>query len=185
MSIENSEGVNKDNCDGANRSYGVNRSDGVNWSDGVNRSYGVNWSDGVINSYGVDKSIFCANKPRAFSLFQKEVSEERFDEVWRQIHSLTDGWFPKFNNAFELYLKNGSDWSRVDVSEITSTLSEWEKPHEAWKDMPKPLLEYIQSLPEFDAGIFMRVTGIDVNTNKECCHASKDYKYCPNCGYKL
>jgi hypothetical protein len=37
---------------------------------------------------------------------------------------------------------------------------------EAWYGMPKELLEYIKSLPEFDAEIFFEITGIRVNKKK-------------------
>ena len=33
----------------------------------------------------------------------------------------------------------------------------------AWKDMPKKLAEYINSLPEFDNKIFREVTGYDIS----------------------
>ena len=33
---------------------------------------------------------------------------------------------------------------------------------EAWADMPKEAIEYIKSLPEFNAKIFFEVTGIEV-----------------------
>ena len=32
---------------------------------------------------------------------------------------------------------------------------------EAWSKMPKKMLEYIKSLPEFNAEIFKKITGID------------------------
>lgn len=42
-----------------------------------------------------------------------------------------------------------------------------DEPYEAWKDMPEEAIEYIKSWPEFDASIFKRVTGIDVNEKDE------------------
>ena len=32
---------------------------------------------------------------------------------------------------------------------------------EAWNKMPKEMLEYIKNLPEFNAEIFKKITGID------------------------
>jgi hypothetical protein len=163
--VNSSEGVS--NSRGVNSSEGVNSSRGVNWSRGVNSSEGVNWCYGVFNSNGVDKQIFCADKKRTYNIFMKDVSESRFNEVWSTLHKKLNGWYPKFNNAFELYVKNGSDWAKVKASEITKTLANDDEPYEAWKDMPVESIEYIKSLPEFDADIFKRVTGIDVNNKKQ------------------
>ena len=167
--VNGSNGVNL--SDGVNRSYGVSYSDGVNLSDGVNWSYGVNLSDGVngsngvsysdgvnrsygiINSYGVDNAIFLADKPRTFSIFGREVTEERYAEVWQQLHSKLGSWCPN-----------------------------WQQPDDTWKDMPKEAIEYVISLPEFDAVMFKRITGIDT---KSSCDHSKDYNYCPHCGKKI
>lgn len=142
---------------------------GVNRSNGVNLSNGVCWSDGVLNSFGVDSEIFCADKARVYRIFGIDVSELRFDEVWKELHEKLGGWFPKFHNGFKLYVQNGCDWKKVDVSEMCDTLEENDPndsdfdPYEAWKDMPKEAMEYLKSLPEFDKKIFKRVTGIDVD----------------------
>ena len=212
MSISNSKGVNKDNCNGVNGSngvnwsdgvngsfgvnwsngvngsngvnwsfgvngsFGVNRSFGVNWSDGVNRSNGVNGSFGVLNSFGVDKALFLADKKRTFTIFGKEVSEERFDKVMIGFRNKLDGWYPKFNNAFELYLKAGNDWKKVDASDISPKLDDDMKPYEAWKDMPKKAIEYLQSILEFDADIFKRITGIDVGKSDKLITLSNGAK---------
>ena len=90
-----------------------------------------------MNCYGVDNAIFLADKERTYTIFGKNVSEERFDEVWDGLYDRLDGWYPKFNNAFELYKKAGNDWEKVNAFEIISTLDNWEEPYEAWKDMPK------------------------------------------------
>jgi len=176
--VHESDGVNR--SDGVNESDGVHESDGVNWSDGVHESYGVNWSDGVhesygvhwsdgvngsngvngsygvVRSFGVSQAIFCADKLRIPTIFGTEVSQQRYKEVWERIRLLNNGWFPKFNNAFELYVKNGNDWAKVDASQIKSTDESL-----AWKDMPKQTIDYLRSLPEFDASIFKAVTGFD------------------------
>ena len=171
MSITNSKGVNRENSDSLNGSYGVNTSSGVNWSSGVNGSYsvngsnGVNWSYGIFNSYGVDNAIFLADKLQTYSIFGVNVSKDRFDEVWTVLFDKLNGWYPKFNNAFDLYMKNGNSWSKIDASEITSTLKKWNEPFEAWKDMPKEAIEYVKSLPEFNPEMFKRITGIDTGMN--------------------
>lgn len=136
----------------------------------INNSYGISNSYGVFNSHGVDCEIFCANKKRVFKVFGIEVNEARFNEVMSGIKSAMDGWFPKFNNAYDLYIQSDSDWSKVKVSDIKSTLeddSKPYKPYKAWKDIPKAGLEYIKSLPEFNAEIFKAVTGIDVEKKEE------------------
>jgi hypothetical protein len=166
-----------------NGSHGVNGSNGVNWSDGVHGSNGVHGSYGVINSSGVDRAMFLADKQREFTLFGKVVSGERFNDVWGELHSKLNGWYPKFNNAVDLYLQNGNDWKKVDASKITSTLDDREKPYEAWKDMPKDALEYVKSLPEFDAEVFRRVTGIDVSAADDATENA--IKLLKENGYKI
>ena len=156
--VKNSDGVNR--SDGVNWSNGVNGSYGVNESYGVNRSYGVNWSYGILNCYGVDNAIFLVDKKRSFSIFGKEVSENRFNEVWTTLQQKFNGWYPKFNNAVYLYLKNGNDWKKVNASEICQTLNKWNEPYEAWKDMPKEAIDYVKFLPEFDPIMFKRITGL-------------------------
>jgi len=134
----------------------------MNKENNVINSNGVNGSNGIFNSYGVDRAIFLADKKRAYSIFGKEVSEERFDEVWGELENKLNGWFPKFNNAFELYVKAGSDWTKVKASEICSKLFNWEEPYEAWEDMPENAVNYVKSLEEFDADMFKRITGIEI-----------------------
>jgi len=162
--VTGSKGVTGSN--GVNWSNGVNESYGVNWSYGVNESYGVNGSNGILNSYGVDNALFLSDKPRTYSIFGKDVSEERFEEVWSNLQTKLNDWYPEFNNAKKLWLKAGKDWKKVDASEITETLKDWQKPYEAWKDMPKEAIEYVKSLPEFDAVMFKRITGIDTNIDE-------------------
>ena len=140
---------------GVNWSDGVNRSDGVNGSDGVNWSDGVNGSFGILNSYGVDHALFLANKPRQYTVFGVEVSKDRFNEVYRTLMLKLNGWRPTFNNIKALYLANGSDWKLTPIQN-TRTLSK----KEAWADMPKEAIEYVRSLPEFDAAMFEEITGI-------------------------
>ena len=51
----------------------------------------------------------------------------------------------------------------MDASKITNTLDDWEDPYEAWKDMPREAIDYVKTLPEFNAEMFKRITGIDVS----------------------
>ena len=162
--VNHSYGVNR--SDGVNGSYGVNRSDGVSCSHGVNGSDGVNWSYGVNRSYGVlkccgvDNALFLANKPRTFSIFGKEVTEERFNEVYGRLQRALNGWTPTFNNLRGLYRKFGNDWKLVPIPEAAEISKE-----EAWRDMPKEAIEYVASLPEFDAAMFKEITGIEAGND--------------------
>ena len=187
--VNGSDGVNRsygvNGSDGVNRSYGVNWSDGVNrsygvnWSHGVNRSYGVNWSHGVNqsngvnwsygvngsngvngsfgihNCYGVDNALFLANKARRYSIFGKRVKRARFEEVNRKLYDLLGDWRPTYNNIKALWLANGSDW-RLTPIKYARELSK----QEAWAGMPQAAIDYVRSLPEFDADMFEEITGI-------------------------
>ena len=130
---------------------GVNRSDGVNISSGVNRSFGI------LNSYGVDCALFLANKKRVYLIFGKEVSEGRYLEVKNNLYEKLGIWEPNFNNIKTLYLKNGSDWKLTPIKNAEEIARQ-----EAWRDMPREAVEYVASLPEFDADMFFEITCIDL-----------------------
>ena len=158
--VNKSNGVNSSN--GLSESYGVSESNGVNWSNGVSESYGVsesngvNWSNGVNESYGVlkckgiSKSIFVYDKSGKLYLFNKKITEERFNEVSSKLGSFN--WFPKFNNAEEL--KGNLEWYETNIPAIVSVDNKT-----AWSFMPKEMLDYLKSLPEFDQEVFDKVTG--------------------------
>ena len=129
---------------------GVNRSDGVNCSDGVNRSFGIH------NSYGVDNALFMADKPRQCSIFGKAVTEERFNEVWRELQLKLNGWLPSYNNIKSLYLKAGSDWKLTPIANAEKLSVK-----DAWAGMPKEAVDYVRSLPEYDAEMFAKITGME------------------------
>ncbi len=136
---------------------GVNGSNGVNGSDGVNGSYGVNRSYGILNSYGVDNALFLADKPRTYSIFGKEVSEEYFNKVQSELYHKLNGWRPTFNNIKALYLKSGIDWKLTPIQNAKELSIK-----EAWSGMPIEAVEYVKSLPEFDGEMFTKITGIEV-----------------------
>ena len=150
-----SSGVNRSS--GVNMSNGVNRSFGVNTSNGVNGSFGVNRSFGILNSYGVDCALFLANKKRVYLIFGKEVSEGRYLEVKNNLYEKLGIWEPNFNNIKTLYLKNGSDWKLTPIKNAEEIARQ-----EAWRDMPREAVEYVASLPEFDADMFFEITCIDL-----------------------
>ena len=66
-----------------------------------------------------------------------------------------NGWRPTFTNIKALYLANGSDWKLTPIQN-TQALSK----EEAWADMPKEAIDYVRSLPEFDAAMLEEITGI-------------------------
>ena len=136
---------------------GVNTSSGVNRSSGVSGSGGVNGSFGILNSYGVDCALFLANKKRVYLIFGKEVSEGRYLEVKNNLYEKLGIWKPNFNNIKALYLKNGSDWKLTPIKNAEEIARQ-----EAWRDMPREAVEYIASLPEFDADMFFEITCIDL-----------------------
>ena len=153
--VSGSDGVSRSN--GVNGSDGVSGSNGVSGSDGVNGSDGVSGSFGILNSYGVDRALFLANKKRVYLIFGKEVSEGRFLEVENNLYRKLGSWKPTFNNIKALYLKNGSDWKLTPIKNAEEISKQ-----EAWKDMPREAVEYIASLPEFDADMFFKITCIDL-----------------------
>ena len=153
--VDSSNGVNESH--GVNWSYGVNWSTSVNGSTGVNESNGVNNSFGILNSCGVDCALFLANKPRTYTIFGKEVSEKYFSDVRCNLMNKLNHWRPTFNNIKSLYLKSGSDWIKTPIKDAKEISK-----REAWADMPKEAIDYIKSLPEFDADIFTEITGIEV-----------------------
>ena len=148
-------GVNSSS--GVRWSDGVNRSYGVNASDGVNASYGVNQSFGILDCFGVDSALFLTNKPRVYSIFAVEVNGERYSGVWTELYEKLNGWVPTFNNIKTLYLKSGNSWKDTPIDKAEEIQKE-----EAWADMPKAAIDYIASLPEFDADMFSKITGIKV-----------------------
>ena len=158
--VDASDGVNWSN--GVSSSYGVSESNGVNgsngvyWSSSVYGSNGVSWSEGVNNSYGISKcegiskSIFCYKKSGKLMAFNKRITEERFNEIYAELNSF--GWYPKFNNAEQL--KGDLEWYETNIPAIVSVNNKTE-----WSSMPKKMLKYIKSLPEYDEKIFNKITG--------------------------
>ena len=150
--VSSSDGVSY--SDGVISSKGVSYSDGVSHSKGVISSKGVSSSYGILNCKGISTAIFCMNLPKKFLLFNKEISEKRYHEVLEKIEKLNKGWIPTPTNTKELYLMVSSDWKKVPLYRIKEKTQA-----EMWADMPAATVEYIKSLPEFDAQIFKQITG--------------------------
>jgi hypothetical protein len=148
-----SNAVNRSNA--VNGSEAVNRSNAVNGSEAVNRSNAVNRSYGILNCFGISESIFCVDIKQIRRIFNKIVSEERYKEVINNLKDKLNGWEPQFNDLKSLYIKNGSDWRLTPIYNASDLQIK-----EAWGDMPKNAIKYIKSLPEFNANIFEKITGI-------------------------
>lgn len=133
-----------------------NASYGVDWSYGVNSAYGVSESNGVDRSYGVlecegiSRAIFCHKKSGKLMAFNKRITEKRFNEIFAELNSF--GWYPKFNNAEQL--KGKLEWHETNIPAIESVDNKT-----AWSSMPKEMLKYIKSLPEYNEKIFNKITG--------------------------
>ena len=124
--------------------------------------YGISYGYGIFNCYYIKKceglahAVMCINESGKYKLFNKNITEERFNEVVNAIDSCRDGWYPKFTNAFDYYEKE-KKWECVPAPRIEGVDDKT-----AYKEMPKKLIEYFKSLPEFDAEIFTAITGIEV-----------------------
>ena len=91
-------------------------------------------------------------------IFGTQSTEERYEDVMKELNEKLDGWCPKQTNAFELYVKSGSEWSKINPSELTNKQNFTDD----WVNMPKEAIEYLKTLPEFDAALFKEITGLDV-----------------------
>lgn len=144
---------------GINCSSGIRDSSGINYSSGIGDSYGINNSHGVYNSAfcnncaGISRCLLCNNISGSLMVFNKSVSEKRFLEIRYRFHDF--GWKPNFTNALELKQKYGNGKWESTPSPIISGKSV----KEAYADMPKEMIEYIKSLPEYDDYIFKVITG--------------------------
>lgn len=90
-------------------------------------------------------------------LFNKQSTEERVNEIKQKYIDLCHDWQPRQTNGYQLYKDAGNDWTKVDISKFKTV--DW---YSSWKDMPQKAIDYLVSLPEFDAGIFKEITGLDV-----------------------
>ncbi len=144
------------NGSGISHSYGVSNGSGINCGSGIENSYGIYKCKYIKNCKGLSVSVMCLNTSGQNRVFNKKVKESRFEEINKKIEDLRDGWYPRFTNALDLRKENGELWENVPAPKISGISN-----IEAYKDMPKELIEYFKSLPEFDAEIFKEITGIE------------------------
>ena len=123
--------------------------------EGVAESKGVARSEGILNCKGIADSLFCDNINNSYFIFNKKITKEKYFKIKTNLKNLTCNWSPTYNNLKSLYIKAGKSWKKTP---ITNAIEIQKK--EAWKDMPTKAIDYIKSLPEFDAKIFENITGI-------------------------
>lgn len=149
---------NNTNCTPCYGCYGCYGCDGC---------YGCYYSFGLSNCKATYKALFSKDLfGDKYKLFNKDISESRFDEVMNKIQSFS--FYPKQTNAFELYVQNGNDWSKIDTSKLSR--KDW---NDSWEDCPKDLVSYISSLPEFDAKLFKDITGLEIPDNSSARKKAK------------
>ena len=150
-------GLDINNGRGISNSYGISNGRGIDNSYGIENSYGIYKCKYIKNCKGLSESIMCFNTSGQNRFFNKKVKKSRFEEINKKIEELRDDWYPKFTNAFDLRKENGDLRENVPAPKISEVSN-----IEAYKDMPKELIEYFKSLPEFDSEIFKEITGIEV-----------------------
>lgn len=158
--IRDSYGLNNvheiDSSFGIVESCGVISSKSVYKGDGIVKSIGVYNCKYIKNCHGICNSILCINTQGNNLLFNKEVTSARIMKIFADIASITSNWFPNFTNVRALQEKE--DYPKyISPEDISSVLS-----IKAYKEMPKELVEYFKSLPEFDPEVFEEITGIEV-----------------------
>lgn len=141
-------------------SYGTIYSYATAYSKGTAESCATAFSYGIFRCCGVYKSAFCIGKNGiANYLFNKQSDEERCQEVITKLK--TFNYYPKYTNYSELLDEADDKWESVCFSKLKTQGNT-----NAWADMPSEMLEYIKSLPEFDAKVFEQITGIKTEENE-------------------
>lgn len=127
---------------------------------GCSNAYGCYDVRGCYDAYfcdnceGISHCICCTNFTGKLAVFNTETTEKEFGEIKAKILELSGDWYPKFNNAFDLYNKVGQEWEKVPADKIKAKSKK-----EAYADMPEKLKEYLKSLPQFNAEIWEQITG--------------------------
>lgn len=143
--------------------YNIHGGRNINGGYNIHGGYHISGGENCIGVYdiyycrncqGCKSCICCLDYTGKNAVFNQQVSEQRINEIKNNIRELAEGWFPKFTNAYELYNANGQNWSSTPAPKITGTDRAY-----AYSDMPQELVDYITSLPEFDADIWQQITG--------------------------
>lgn len=86
-------------------------------------------------------------------LFNRTITGDRYDGILEKLKSFE--WFPKFTNIY--YLKGDKKWEEIDFTKVRKFTIK-----EAYSTMPKEMIDYIKSLPEYDKEIYKIITeGVD------------------------
>jgi hypothetical protein len=128
---------------------GISNGRGISDGYGISNGRGVYFSKFCYKCEGISHCIFCYDTTGKFMIFNKPVTEERFNEVWAHLGD----WYPNYTNAEELKNKCGGKWECTPAPEIKGRTTK-----EAYSEMPKKLRDYIKSLPEYDEEIFKKIT---------------------------
>ena len=105
---------------------------------------------------GADSCIFCFGLRGAYlRVFNKEVCEDRYVEILRRVRAYH--WHPDATNGDKLKDQWGKGFWVTTPAHMIRGVSD----AQMYADMPQPLLDYIKSLPEYDAEIFREITGRD------------------------
>ena len=161
-----SEGYGIRDGDGISNGYGIRYGYGISYGSGIRDGSGISDGYGISNGYGIRYAKFC-NAVRGvcdcilcselrggyMMIFNKPVSESRFNDVWAKLSS----WNPDFTNASELKEKYG----RGEWAATPAPLIDGRNVYEVYKEMPDEMVAYIKAMPEFDAEIFKEITGRD------------------------
>lgn len=135
-------------CTKVSKSTGISHSDGIIDSDGVILSRGVSSSNGISESSGISN---CFGVSCSFGVVNSDgVSNGLFVANKPETFTL-------FNQ-----LVTETRYTEVKI-QLGKRLHNWKPEYDNWEGMPQEAIEYLKSLPEFDADIFKQVTGIDVN----------------------
>jgi len=76
----------------------------------------------------------------------------------KKLLELLDSWYPKANDLFEQKVKHENSWKLTPIPNAKENSI-----IKMWKGMPNNAVEYLKSLPEFNAKIFEKITGIKSN----------------------
>ena len=165
MAKASDNNVNCTSVDGCYGCYGCYGCRGCYGCDGCDGCY---YSFGLRNCKATFKSLFCTDLfGDKYKLFNKDSNESRIEEIQNRLRSFN--WYPKQTNAFELYVQNGNQWSKIDTSKLGT--KDWS---DSWEDCPEEMVSYLRSLPEFDAKLFEAITGIKVKDDSETKQKAKE-----------
>ena len=134
---------------GISNSSGIRDGSGIHYSSGIRCGYGVNRAKFCSRCEGISRCLFCCGVSGKLMIFNKPVTEDRFEEVW---YALGD-WYPDFTNAEALKEKCGGAWKSTPASLISGRSAK-----EAYAEMPEALREYIKTMPEYDEELFRAIT---------------------------